>query len=251
MTSELKGKLLTDGVVATSVMSGFDATSKVTVTQSTSFGMGLEISASLNFMMASIGTTISTSVTVANTKGSSVSKTSSTAVKNTVRMAPNYGETCSVQASQEVCTFTSEGALPVVASGWIWFEFNEEKKGFKIWGYFMDTMLDERARTVPVALSIAIDTKSNGKFESNCECLDEVCMKLKTNGTETIKPSRNSTEAYKGDALFADIEEFDTKHETDAEEVAPSLQRRNGKPHRLNIVKRDYILPQSQHVIAH
>lgn len=194
-TSELSGTLMTEGIVATTVYSGFEASSEVTVTQSTKFGVGLTVGISVDLVVASIGTSVSVTTDITNTKSSSVRKTSSSAVMSTVRIKPLIGNKCVVKLHAESCSFTSDGSIPVLGTGYVWFELKVKTKGRTRVAYNLETVLTEKQRSVPIPLTISIDTKANGDFDSNCVCADSACEALHSNNAVFNVGSSNSTRA--------------------------------------------------------
>lgn len=150
------------------------------MTQSSSFGVGLSVGIKVELPIISLSTSVSVSTTVTNSKSSSVRKTSSSAVQSVVRIRPIIGNECYVRLNQNSCSFTSDGSVPVSASGYIWFELSKKTKGRTRVGYNLENVLTLQQRSVPIPLSVSIDTKSHGDFESNCVCVDEKCETLKS-----------------------------------------------------------------------
>lgn len=186
-SSTLKGLMRTEGIVATSVYSGYEASSQVSVTQSTQFGTGLTIAVAVEFFSVAIGTAVSISTTITNTKSTSERKTSNSAVMSTIRMKPDIGKQCSLTIHMESCSFTSDGKVPILATGYVWFELNRKIKGRRIVAYKIQDVLTEKQRSVEIPLTVSINTKAHGDFESNCECFDDECFKLKAELVSAIK----------------------------------------------------------------
>lgn len=204
-TTELKGILRTEGIVSTSVYSGFEASSQVSVTQSSQFGVGLSVGLKIELPVVSMSFTASISQTVINTKSSSVRKTSQSAVQSTVRIKPVIGNQCYVRLHQESCSFTSDGSIPVSANGYIWFELNSKIKGRTRVGYNIENVLTLAQRSVPIPLSVSIDTKSHGDFESNCVCVDDKCKGLISADTlDAQGKEKNSTLVVPSDLIEND-----------------------------------------------
>jgi len=162
------------------VYSGYEASSQVSVTQSTQFGAGVTIGISATIFMVSIGSSVAVSTSITNTKSSSVRKTSSSAVMSTVRIKPVIGNNCYVRLHYESCSYTSDGSVPILGTGYVFFKFKNKVKGRTVIGYNIEQVLTVEQRSVPIPLSISIDTKANGDFDSNCECVDQECLALKS-----------------------------------------------------------------------
>lgn len=174
---------MNDGVISTTIASGFDSSSQVSITHSSQFGSGVSTTVSVNLLLLSIKHTTSISASVSDSKTTSELKTTSTSVSSTVRIKPVVGEVCFVRLHFETCSLTSEGSVPIVGTGFVWFELAEKTKGRTRVAYSLEMVLSEKERSVPIALTIAIDTKANGKFDSNCECTNAACQTLHSGAT--------------------------------------------------------------------
>ena len=191
----------TKGFISTSILSGIEAQSQVSVSKSTELGMGLAITLSTQYGIASYSLRMSFNAKLTNTQSSTTTETSRNAVSSTLRVKPVIGNECKIKLHQETCSFTSDGSVPVVANGWVWFEFEKEVKGHKIWGYLLESTLSERERGVPVGLTAAISTTSYGNFESACECVEGPCereMNRKRNHGDTSSDSNSGESSKKG-----------------------------------------------------
>lgn len=83
---------------------------------------------------------------------------------------PRANETCGILLEQEVCSLHATAQSPITASGWVWFEYKNEVKGHKLWGYLLESVLESDERSVNAQLAVKIEVSSFGNYSTVCEC---------------------------------------------------------------------------------
>ncbi|PBK64080.1 hypothetical protein ARMSODRAFT_1088217 [Armillaria solidipes] len=172
----VSGTAGTDGSVTLQVQQGSNMTSEYTVTTVSTLGISNTFSVSLGIPLlddvaeASVGdeTTVSSEVTNEQTK--SFAATYSDVATITREIDTEDGKTCSVDLTVHSCTAKSKGQIRYVATGWVWFNYNDKTKGHYKWAADISDILseDDRSSFAEIQGPIASDTHSS----SNATCVD-------------------------------------------------------------------------------
>ncbi|KAK0466966.1 uncharacterized protein EV420DRAFT_657537 [Desarmillaria tabescens] len=173
----VSGTAGTNGSVTLQIQQGSNMTSEYTVTTVSTLGISNTFSVSLGIPLlddvaeASVGdeTTVSSEVTNEQTKSFAATYSDVATIARTIDTED--GKTCSVDLTLHSCTAKSKAQIRYVATGFVWFNYNDKTKGHYKWAAKIDSILsneDDRSSFAEIQGPIASDTHSS----SNATCVD-------------------------------------------------------------------------------
>jgi hypothetical protein len=150
---------------------GVSMTSTTEVTRSAAFGVGTKVAATFKFpLIADVSTEITTTSTVTNTQGSSEAVTQDLRTLQRIEQTVDEGQDCTLSLTTKTCSIVGKGSLKMIATGILWFQFEDKTNGHFKWALVMEAILpniDDR--------STVIDFKSTGSIESSGSFAAEGC----------------------------------------------------------------------------
>jgi hypothetical protein len=171
-TANVNGKMSgTDGSVQVAQTTGFTATSTFTVESSSTIGTESTLSATIGIpdeagVTASF--TMSTEVTNTNTKSFSPSYNNAQTI--TVTYNSKDGKKCVVNQTTQTCTLQATGKVQYLASGWVWFNYNDQTKGHYKWAASIEGVLTNPAdRSSYATIGGSIESKTHSQYAANCD----------------------------------------------------------------------------------
>lgn len=183
---KLYGLLGTSGYITSTILSGSEVETTLSVKHETKFGLGLNVKLEYKSGDATskLGLAIDTTTTLTNTNESSKRNKVMNSIEVSVRIMSPSGKRCSITLNVQECVFSGKASVPIIASGWVWFELERKFKGTSVVGYLLDTILNEDERSIGLPIDIGMNVKTHGKFNSECKCADNRCSSLIENESD-------------------------------------------------------------------
>jgi len=117
-----KGTVTVDQSSAHSVSGSWSVTKTTTLTDGFTFSLGLSIPEGAD---ASIGFSDTTTVTNEQSKSFSTSTNDTNGIS--LQIDRPKGKDCSVTLNTQTCNQNTKGSAPIVATGWVWFNYNDAR----------------------------------------------------------------------------------------------------------------------------
>ncbi|KAL1706295.1 hypothetical protein EV121DRAFT_201734 [Schizophyllum commune] len=103
--------------------------------------------------------------TLATTEASEVNQQST----QSVSIAVADGKTCKVNFDVSTCTAQGEGQVPFVATGWVWFEYDDKTEGHYKWALKIDDVLSNKDdRSTFLKFNAQVKSDTNGEYKAEC-----------------------------------------------------------------------------------
>ncbi|KAJ7574130.1 hypothetical protein C8J56DRAFT_1033343 [Mycena floridula] len=164
-----QGQLQSNGSVTLGTSAAGTSTVETTVTQESSLMVGSTTTVGINIEGIKAEEAITVQATVTNTVGSSNSASTTVEASAGITYTPNPGQKCSASLIQTTCSMTGHGQVDIQATGWVWFEFNDQTNGHYKWALNLDAVLpNAKDRSSPLQLKAAAKSKSRAKYEEKC-----------------------------------------------------------------------------------
>ncbi|KAF9461639.1 hypothetical protein BDZ94DRAFT_1195932 [Collybia nuda] len=165
------GKLAnSSGTVSLASTEGTQLKQQTSVTKESSIGAGMSITATIGIPeVAGVSAEMSTSVSVSNSLTKSFESTADTSQTQSVTMNAKTGETCHLEFNSKTCDYSGTGSINVIASGFVWFNFNDKTNGHYKWALKIDDVLPDikdRSSSVDFQASGNMITKSD--YQGKC-----------------------------------------------------------------------------------
>ncbi|KAK0489199.1 hypothetical protein IW261DRAFT_402043 [Armillaria novae-zelandiae] len=158
----------TDGTVTLQIQQGSNMSSEYTVTSVSTLAVSSTLGVSFGVPLLSADASVTVSKEVTNEQTSSF-ETSYSSVATVTRMIKTEdGKTCSLDLKLHSCTAKSKGQIRYVATGYIWFNYNDRTKGHYKWSVHIDDVLsneDDRSSSADIQGSISTGTHSTSKAD--------------------------------------------------------------------------------------
>ncbi|KAK0214799.1 hypothetical protein IW262DRAFT_242624 [Armillaria fumosa] len=159
----------TNGTVTLQVQQGSNMSSEYTVTSVSTLAISstLSVSFGVPLLNADASVTVSKEVTNEQTSSFETSYPNVATVSNTYNTED--GNTCFADLKLRSCTAKSKGQIRYVATGYIWFNYNDKTKGHYKWSVHIDDVLsneDDRSSFAEIQGPISTGTHST----SNADC---------------------------------------------------------------------------------
>ncbi|KIY61509.1 hypothetical protein CYLTODRAFT_405513 [Cylindrobasidium torrendii FP15055 ss-10] len=169
-TTTTQGELVgTSGTVAIGVEQGFNTDTSYTVTQASTLGMDttLEISVGIPEVAdVTASMTISTSVTNELSSTFDVSYNDVSTV--TLTMNAEEGKKCSAIVESKTCNMQAKGQIRYLATGWIWFNYEDRTEGHYKWAAHIDSILSKDDRSTFAEFRGAMSSDTKTAYKGTC-----------------------------------------------------------------------------------
>ncbi|KAJ8517878.1 hypothetical protein ONZ45_g4986 [Pleurotus djamor] len=166
-----EGKLPENGSVSLAFTQGTDFSSTNTVTKQSSIAIGETLSVELSFAeLLTASAQVSTTTEFTNTLSDATSSGGSTSSESTINMDVPANKFCHLDFTSEACNVQGTGRIPFVATGFVWFEFEDKVDGHFKWFLSIDDELpnaDDRSTFVEFKSAVSSTTKSG--FNGVCD----------------------------------------------------------------------------------
>ncbi|KAJ3319502.1 hypothetical protein HDU76_000521, partial [Blyttiomyces sp. JEL0837] len=81
-----------------------------------------------------------------------------------------HGANCSMDLSLQVCKYSGDGTLPILATGYVWFVFSQQVQGHWSWGFLLDAYLpNEEDRTYRTPVHSDVSSFGSGTAVTTCD----------------------------------------------------------------------------------
>ncbi|KAJ3277454.1 hypothetical protein HDU76_010358, partial [Blyttiomyces sp. JEL0837] len=142
----------------------------VTHTLSNEFGITIEAGGKMGLPLVAEGEVkVKTSWKITSTDSHGTTDTKAVTQEITGNLPYQGGKTCTMDLELSVCKYTGSGALPIIATGWVWFVFGDQVKGHWNWGYNIESYINEYERTYNSQVNADISSFGQGKALTTCD----------------------------------------------------------------------------------
>ncbi|KAF5384519.1 hypothetical protein D9757_006448 [Collybiopsis confluens] len=157
----------TNGTVSIAVAQGFTATASLVVSKAATIGVSDTLSAKINFPeVAEVSESVTLSTSITNTQTSGFDSSHNDVSTVTVVMNAPKGETCNAITSVTTCTLQATGRVQYLASGWVWFNYDDKTHGHYKWSVNIEsavTNADDRSSYAEIKGSVEATTHASYK----------------------------------------------------------------------------------------
>ncbi|KAJ7717910.1 hypothetical protein DFH07DRAFT_338757 [Mycena maculata] len=160
----------TSGTIALQHSSGTSSSTTSTVTKESSIAVGVSVSATIGFPdIVDITSAFTFTATFTNTLSTATTGTSTQTSTQTLTQTNVAGKTCHLEFTTQTCTITGTGEIPMIATGWVWFEYNSATDGHYKWALSIDSTLTNVAdRTTFIQFSSTTGTTTTSNYSGVC-----------------------------------------------------------------------------------
>ncbi|KAK1225448.1 hypothetical protein PQX77_011618, partial [Marasmius sp. AFHP31] len=153
--SESSGQLVgTSGKVSIKTIQGFKSKASFTTTQSSRLAVDSRVSASAGFgKLAGVSAEFSVSSEFFNSNTKVTESDTDNQNEISIDMQAKAGKQCTISTTVKSCQIQAKGALKLRATGWVWFNYEDKKKGHFKWAVNMDNVLNNDQRTSPMEIA--------------------------------------------------------------------------------------------------
>ena len=119
--------------------------------------------------VADVTSTTSVEAKFTNTLSTTETSENNQQTTQTVAIAVPNGKTCKVNFDVTTCTTQGSGQVPFVATGWVWFEYDDKTEGHYKWALKIDDIVankDDRSTFLKFDAQVKSDT--NGEYKADC-----------------------------------------------------------------------------------
>ncbi|KAK0188640.1 hypothetical protein F5146DRAFT_1140188 [Armillaria mellea] len=152
-----------DGTVSLQGQEGINMSSQYTVRSVSTLAISSTLGVSFGVPLLSADASVTVESDVTNEQSKSF-ETSSSNVATVIRTANTLnGTTCYVALNLYSCTAKSKGQIRYLATGWVWFNYNDKTKGHYKWAVDIESVLsneDDRSSIAQIQGPISTGTHS-------------------------------------------------------------------------------------------
>ncbi|KAK0483011.1 hypothetical protein EDD18DRAFT_758917 [Armillaria luteobubalina] len=170
-TTSSEGTLVgTTGEVDIEVDQGFNTDTSYTVSSASTIGVSNTLSVKVGIPeVADVTEAFTISTEVTDTTSSTFDVSYSDMSKVTVKMTAPEGKTCTATTSTKTCNIQATGKIRYLATGWIWFNYDDKTEGHYKWAVNIDSVVtnqDDRSSFATFKGSMASNTETS--YAGNC-----------------------------------------------------------------------------------
>ncbi|KAJ7717916.1 hypothetical protein DFH07DRAFT_785056 [Mycena maculata] len=160
----------TSGTIALAHSAGTTSSTTSTVTKTSSIAVGVSVSATIGFPdIVDITSAFTFTGTFTNTLSTATTATSDQTSTETLTQTNAAGKTCHLEFTTQTCTITGSGQIPMIATGWVWFEYNSATDGHYKWALSIDDTLTNVAdRSTYISFSSTTGTTTTSNYSGVC-----------------------------------------------------------------------------------
>ncbi|KAF9069997.1 hypothetical protein BDP27DRAFT_1447291 [Rhodocollybia butyracea] len=134
----------TSGSVSQSVKEGFTSSSSCSVSKTSSIGVSSTTEVSIGFpKLAGVSESVTVSSNVTNTQNSGFTSSTNAMQTTTFTMKVPKGKRCYAVSKVTSCVTPATGQIQYLASGWIWFNYDDSTHGHQKWAVPIESVLTE------------------------------------------------------------------------------------------------------------
>ncbi|KAJ7142385.1 hypothetical protein C8R44DRAFT_602889 [Mycena epipterygia] len=160
----------TSGTIALTHSAGTSSSTTSTVTKTSSIAVGVSVEAKIGFPeIADVTSTFSFTGTFTNTLSTASTATSDQTSSETLTQTNAAGKTCHLQFTTQTCNISGTGQIRMLATGWVWFEYNSATDGHYKWALSIDsTLTNQDDRSTFIQFSSTTGTTSTSNYSGVC-----------------------------------------------------------------------------------
>ncbi|KAF9030299.1 hypothetical protein BDZ89DRAFT_1244327 [Hymenopellis radicata] len=155
----------TSGEVYIEVDQGFNTDTSYTVTSASTIGVSSTLSVKVGIPeVADVTSDLTVSTEVTNTLSSTIDVLYNDVSKVTLKITAPEGETCTAETEVKTCNMQATGKIRYLATGWVWFNYEDKTEGHYKWAASIDSILtnqDDRSSFAEFKGSMSSDTHSS------------------------------------------------------------------------------------------
>ncbi|KAJ7131900.1 hypothetical protein C8R43DRAFT_1133568 [Mycena crocata] len=171
-TQKTAGVLVgTSGTATLTKVGGTTSSTTTTTTKSNDFTFGESVTAEIKFPdIVDLSATFSTSATFTNTLSSAAMTGVNQQETSSFAMTAKEGEYCHLEFINTSCIGYGTGSVAFIATGWAWFEYDDQVNGHYFWALYMNDILPNAAdRMSTLEFSAAISATDISDYNGSCE----------------------------------------------------------------------------------
>ncbi|KAF8903576.1 hypothetical protein CPB85DRAFT_1226443 [Mucidula mucida] len=170
-TTSTEGKLVgTEGQVSIAVAQGFNTDTSYTVSQASTIGVSSTLGVQIGIPeVADVTESVTVSTEVTNELSSTLDVSYNDVSTVTITMTAPEGQTCTAEATVKTCNMQATGNIRYLATGWVWFNYDDKTEGHYKWAAHIDSILtkqDDRSTWAEFKGSMSSDT--HAAYEGTC-----------------------------------------------------------------------------------
>ncbi|KAJ7634801.1 hypothetical protein FB45DRAFT_909888 [Roridomyces roridus] len=159
----------TSGTVTLSAQTGTSQQTTTTTTKTAAISLGVSVEAKIGIPdIVDMSSTFTTSLTVTNSLSTAVATTSSNQQTSTIAMTAKEGETCTLTFTHKSCTAHGTGSIDFVATGWVWFQYNDKTHGHYYWALNLEQSLSGSDRTSGMGFTQEVSATDQSNYQGSC-----------------------------------------------------------------------------------
>ncbi|KAK0445592.1 uncharacterized protein EV420DRAFT_1484239 [Desarmillaria tabescens] len=171
-TASSQGTLVgTEGEVDIEVDQGFNTDTSYTMSTASTIGVSDTLTVKIGVPeVAEVTEALTISASVTDTTSSTFDVSYNDVSKVTIKMTAPEGKTCNAQTSTKTCNIQATGNIRYLATGWIWFNYNDKTQGHYKWAANIDSILtnqDDRSSFATFKGSMVANTYTS--YAGNCQ----------------------------------------------------------------------------------
>ncbi|KAK0237303.1 hypothetical protein EDD85DRAFT_837155 [Armillaria nabsnona] len=165
-TTSTAGQLVgTEGEVDIEVDQGFNTDTSYTVTTASTIGVSDTLTVKVGVPeVAEVTEALTISAEVTDTTSSTFDVSYNDVSKVTLKITAPEGKTCTATTNTKTCNIQATGNIRYLASGWIWFNYDDKTQGHYKWAVGIEAVLtnqDDRSSFAEFKGSMVADTHTS------------------------------------------------------------------------------------------
>ncbi|KAG7441251.1 uncharacterized protein BT62DRAFT_923471 [Guyanagaster necrorhizus] len=165
-TTSSEGSLVgTSGEVDIEVDQGFNTDTSYTLTTASTIGVSDTLTVKVGVPeVAEVTDALTISTEVTDTTSSTFDVSYNDVSKVTIKMTAPEGKTCTATTSTKTCNIQATGNIRYLASGWVWFNYDDETDGHYKWAASIEAVLtnqDDRSSFAEFKGSMVANTQTS------------------------------------------------------------------------------------------
>ncbi|KAK0445617.1 uncharacterized protein EV420DRAFT_1648338 [Desarmillaria tabescens] len=171
-TTSSEGTLVgTEGEVDIEVDQGFNTDTSYTVTSASTIGVSNTLTVKIGVPeVAEVTEALTISTEITDTTSSTFDVSYNDVSKVTLKITAPEGKTCTAMTSTKTCNIQVTGNIRYLATGWIWFNYDDKTQGHYKWAINIEsviTNLDDRSSFATFKGSMVANTETS--YAGTCQ----------------------------------------------------------------------------------
>ncbi|KAK0445615.1 uncharacterized protein EV420DRAFT_1767988 [Desarmillaria tabescens] len=171
-TTSSEGSLVgTEGEVDIEVDQGFNTDTSYTISTASTIGVSDTLTVKVGVPeVAEVTEALTISTEVTDTTSSTFDVSYNDVSKVMIKMTAPKGKTCKAETSTKTCNIQATGNIRYLATGWVWFNYDDKTKDHYKWAVNIESVLtnqDDRSSFATFKGSMVANTQTS--YAGNCE----------------------------------------------------------------------------------